>query len=178
MYSTGLYSNDLVFKLDTDKPPELGEYYFYLNKEANSFFKEGDSKTYQFLMDNKFLTDKNLLSVWIEGNGLAARALLHHSHKQACYHCIRHYEQDGKLLAIKNNPGVILNGGCRTPYVTYPVMAAVEAANLGATMTLDWANDVLEPSFRTRLIDTSKELETFDCNPTPHPKCPVCNPST
>ena len=60
MYSTGLYSNDLVFKLDTDKPPELGEYYFYLNKEANSFFKEGDSKTYQFLMDNKFLTDKNL----------------------------------------------------------------------------------------------------------------------
>ena len=124
------------------------------------------------------LTDKNLLSVWIEGNGLAARALLHHSHKQACYHCIRHYEQDGKLLAIKNNPGVILNGGCRTPYVTYPVMAAVEAANLGATMTLDWANDILEPSFRTRLIDTSKELETFDCNPTPHPKCPVCNPST
>ena len=124
------------------------------------------------------LSGKTLLSLWIEGNGLAARGLLHHRSGGACYHCIRHYELEGKLLSIKNNPGIILSGGCRTPYVTYPVMAAIEAANLGAMMVLDWANNIYEPSFRTRLIDFSQELETTDCNPVSHPNCPICNLNT
>ena len=60
MNSTGFYSNDLVFKLNIDKSPELGEYHFYLDKEPVSFFTEGTSKQWKFLLDNKFLTDKNL----------------------------------------------------------------------------------------------------------------------
>lgn len=124
------------------------------------------------------LSSKTLLSIWIEGNGLAARGLLHHRNGGACYHCIRHYELEGKLLSIKNNPGIIISGGCRTPYVTYPVMAAVEAANLGAMMVHDWANNIYEPSFRTRPISCSQNLETTDCNPVSHPNCPICNPNT
>ncbi len=119
--------------------------------------------------------NKPLLSVWIEGNGLAARGLLKVKPDQACYHCIRHYELEGKLLAVQDEMGVVLSGGCRSSYVTYPVNVAVQAACLGVEMTLDWKNGKITPALRTRLIDYQRELQTHDCDPKPHKNCLACN---
>lgn len=123
------------------------------------------------------LKSKPMLSIWIEGNGWAARGLLRTKANQACYHCIRQYEMQDKFLAIKNDPHISLRGGCRTAYVTYSVTAAMLTACLGADMVLDWANDRFTPSLRTRLIDQEKELQTNDCSPSPHPNCQACNPA-
>ena len=123
------------------------------------------------------LRSKAMLSVWIEGNGWAARGLLRTNPNQACYHCIRQYEMQGKLQAIKNDSHVTLQGGCRTAYVTYSVTAAMLTACLGADMVLDWANNRFTPSLRTRLINQEKELQTNDCSPPPHPNCRACNPA-
>lgn len=122
------------------------------------------------------LKEKALLSVWVEGNGVAVRGLLRTNVKQACYHCIRQYEMENRLLAVKSGGSLVLKGSCRSPYVTYPITAAVQAACLGADMVLNWANGKFEPSLRTRLIDSDSELGSSDCTPDPHHNCRLCNP--
>lgn len=122
------------------------------------------------------LRKKPLLSLWIEGNGWAVRGLLHTDTIQACYHCIRQYELTGELLAVQNSQQIVLRGGCRNQYVTYSISVAVQAACLGADMAVDWVNNKIEPTLRTRLTDFSKKLKTLDCTPAPHPNCRLCNP--
>ena len=158
----------------------------YLEKDATklSFF---DLEKFDLVIDAtgeeaignhlcSLLRSKPLLSLWIEGNGWAVRGLLRTKSTQACYHCIRQYELEDKLLAVQNPQKLVLHGGCRSQYVTYPISVAVQAACLGTDMAIDWANNIVNPTLRTRLTDSSKILNTSDFTPEPHPNCPLCNP--
>lgn len=116
-----------------------------------------------------------MLSVWIDGPGTAVRGLLWDRGATACYRCLYHHSQDRRYQAVPGGaPSVMAGQGCEGMYVPFPASVSVQAASLGADMVLGWVNEKLEDKLQTRLLDTSLSLETPDCTPEPHAKCPVC----
>lgn len=117
-----------------------------------------------------------MLSVWIEGPGTAVRALLRTNESGACYRCLWHSHKRGELRSTFDPIPTILAGhGCEGLYVPFPASVSVQAASLGAEMTLDWVNGVYSPALRTRLIDHTHQLATPDCDPLRDWECPVCS---
>lgn len=117
-----------------------------------------------------------MLSVWIEGPGTAVRALLRTNASGACHRCLWHSNKRGELRSTLDPlPAVLAGHGCEGLYVPFPASVSVNAASLGAEMTLDWVNDVYSPALRTRLIDRVQQLATPDCDPLRDRECPLCN---
>lgn len=116
-----------------------------------------------------------MLSVWVEGPGTAVRGLFWDRGATACYRCLYHHAQDRRYRAVPGGaPSVMAGQGCEGMYVPFPASVSVQAASLGADMTMEWVNGKLGDKLQTRLLDKSLSLETPDCNPEPHAKCPVC----
>ncbi|WP_287470326.1 ThiF family adenylyltransferase [Hydrogenophaga sp.] len=119
--------------------------------------------------------DAAMLSVWVEGPGIAARALLRHSAESACYRCLVDANRRGELLVLNQPTPVVLAGqGCEGLYVPFPATASVQAASLATELTLDWANGRQSPGLRTRLLHPDYELATHDCDLLPRVGCVVC----
>lgn len=117
-----------------------------------------------------------MLSVWIEGPGIAIRALLHTKRTSACYRCLCESNRRGLLSTILGTmPTMMAGQGCEGLYVPFPASVSVQAASLGVEMAIAWANDAVSPSLRTKLIDTKYELSTPDCDPRRMENCPACN---
>ncbi|QNU62788.1 ThiF family adenylyltransferase [Vreelandella titanicae] len=117
-----------------------------------------------------------MLSVWIEGPGTAVRALLRMNASGACYRCLWHSNGREELRSTVDPLSSILEGhGCEGLYVPFPASVSVHAASLGAEMALDWVNGVYSPALRTRLIDSSQQLATPDCDPLRDWECPLCS---
>lgn len=117
-----------------------------------------------------------MLSVWIEGPGTAVRALLRANAFSACYRCLWHSQRRGELRSTLDPISTILAGhGCEGLYVPFPASVSVQAASLGAEMTLDWINGVHSAALRTRLIDQTHQLGVPDCDPLQDQDCPICN---
>jgi len=123
-----------------------------------------------------YLLPTPTLSVWIEGPGTAVRALLRTNVSGACYRCLWHSNMRGELRSTVNLlPAILAGHGCEGLYVPFPASVSVQAASLGAEMTLDWVNGVFSPALRTRLVDRSQQIATPDCDPLLDRECPVCN---
>ncbi|CAN0184000.1 unnamed protein product [Ectocarpus sp. 12 AP-2014] len=117
-----------------------------------------------------------MLSVWIEGPGTAVRALLRINALGACYRCLWHSNGREELRSTLDPlPAVLAGHGCEGLYVPFPASVSVHAASLGAEMALDWVNGVYSPALRTRLIDSSQQLATPDCDPLRDWECPLCS---
>lgn len=115
------------------------------------------------------------LHVWIEGAGVAVRGLFKESKTQACFRCLTSLEKGGQYRSVDGEVPLIQAGqGCEGLYVPFPAYISVQAASLGAEMTLDWANSIHEPALRTRLVDSHFKLATPDCNLMAQPECPAC----
>lgn len=124
---------------------------------------------------SKVKTLSPMLSVWIEGPGTAVRGLFWDRGETACYRCLYHHAQDGRYQAVSGGvPSVMAGQGCEGIYVPFPASVSVQAASLGAEMALGWVSEELDDKLQTRLLDKSLMLETPDCNPELHAKCPVC----
>lgn len=135
----------------------------------------GEESLGHWLCDN-YLQRTSMLSVWIEGPGIAVRALLRESNSGACFRCLWHKNKKGELHSITEKlPEKFSDQGCDGLYVPFPASVSVHAASLGAELALDWANDVTSPSLRTRLIDRNYHLATHDCDPTQDEDCPICS---
>ena len=122
-----------------------------------------------------YLQDTPMLSVWIEGAGIAVRALIRINNSGACYRCL--YESNRKELlktVVGYLPTVLAGQGCEGLYVPFPASVSVQAASLGAEMALNWANNVYSPALRTKLIDQNYQLATPDCDPPRNMDCPAC----
>lgn len=123
-----------------------------------------------------YLSSVPMISVWIEGPGSAVRALLRANSAGACYRCLWQSNRKGKLCALVGSTPIVLAGhGCEGLYVPFPASVSVQAAGLGAEMVLDWANEILSPALRTKLIDTTRQLATPDCDPPKSTECPACS---
>ena len=117
-----------------------------------------------------------MLSVWIEGPGTAVRGLLRMNASSACYRCLWHSNGRKELRStVDPLPSILEGHGCEGLYVPFPASVSVHAASLGAEMALDWVNSVSSPTLRTRLIDSSQQLATPDCDPLRDWECPLCS---
>lgn len=116
-----------------------------------------------------------VLSVWIEGAGLAVRALLRSHPAGACHRCLTDYVRSGEYMVLDTPTPIVLKGhGCEGLYVPFPATVSVQAASLAVEMALAWANGTAEPTLRTRLLETGRTLATSDCSPPARPGCPAC----
>ncbi|WP_369919854.1 ThiF family adenylyltransferase [Marinomonas polaris] len=118
----------------------------------------------------------HMLSIWIEGPGIAVRALLRTNTSGACFRCLFHSNRRRELCSTLDPIPTILAGhGCEGLYVPFPASVSVQAASLGAEVINDWVNDKYSPALRTKLIDSEKQLATPDCDPLRDKECPICN---
>lgn len=118
----------------------------------------------------------HMLSIWIEGPGIAVRALLRTNTSGACLRCLFHSNRRRELCSTLDPIPTILAGhGCEGLYVPFPASVSVQAASLGAEVINDWVNDKYSPALRTKLIDSEKQLATPDCDPLRDKECPICN---
>lgn len=116
-----------------------------------------------------------MLSVWVEGPGVAIRALLHTKATGACYRCLCDANRKGQFTTIVGAMPILMAGqGCEGLYVPFPASVSVQAASLGGEMALAWANNRVSPSLRTKLIDTNYQLATPDCDPPRMEECVAC----
>lgn len=124
----------------------------------------------------RYLKSTSMLSVWIEGPGVAVRALLHTTSEGACFRCLYEANKKGSFqTVIGNMPKLMAGHGCEGLYVPFPATVSVQAASLGAEIVMNWANNLHSPSLQTRLIDNSFQLATENCDPPKQKNCPACS---
>lgn len=117
-----------------------------------------------------------VLSVWVEGAGVAVRALLKAHSTGACHRCLSDYVRLGQFTILDSPTPTVLKGhGCEGLYVPFPATVSVQAASLAVDMAHAWANGSTEPALRTRLLDTASTLATPDCSPPSRTGCPACS---
>lgn len=117
------------------------------------------------------------LFVWLEGNGVAAQAILTGLPDTACYRCLQPqysvqsiYSPLGEGYKMSEEPAT-----CgEAPYVPYGVAASSIAAGLAAQMVCDWANEKNSPTLRTIRVDHSNTRDIADQTPKPVDRCPAC----
>lgn len=116
------------------------------------------------------------LHVWLEGNGVAARALLVDDPTFACLDCLT--QADGKerfRILQPDHPAALTPANCgEGAYFAYGPGASGIASGLGVQMTLDWAAGAPSPRFRTIRINEAATFQTKDQNPTKLSGCRVC----
>lgn len=116
------------------------------------------------------------LTTWIEGPGVAVRALLRDAPEQGCTRCMS--KAHGQLLfpVLEGAlPEELAGHGCESLYVPFPATVSVQAACLAADMFSDWLSGNPAPRLRTVITRRgfSKALEDTDV-----PRlgsCPACN---
>lgn len=124
----------------------------------------------------QYLKSTTMLSVWIDGPGVAVRALLHKNSEGACFRCLYEANKNGLFqTVIGSMPNLMAGHGCEGLYVPFPATVSVQAASLGAEMVMNWANNSHTPSLQTRLIDNNFQLATVNCDPPKQKNCPACN---
>lgn len=64
--------------------------------------------------------------------------------------------------------------GCEGLYVPFPAAASVQAAALAMEMVQAWLDGAEAPSFRTRVLDQSRQIHFQDCTPLRYEGCPAC----
>lgn len=117
-----------------------------------------------------------ILSVWVEGAGLAVRALLRTHPAGACHRCISDHVRSGQFMVFDAPTPTVLKGhGCEGLYVPFPATVSVQAASLAVEMMQAWANGTTEPTLRTRLLEPGRTLATPDCSPPAFNGCPACS---
>lgn len=116
------------------------------------------------------------LSAWIEGPGVAVRALLHPKMESACYHCLTMHNLDGNYNStVRPIPQLFSGQGCEQEYVPFPATVSIHAACLACELALDWVNDNATKTLRTRVLNSEFEIATVDCTLDKRTDCPACN---
>ncbi|MBC3489405.1 ThiF family adenylyltransferase [Pseudomonas taiwanensis] len=117
-----------------------------------------------------------MLSIWIEGPGIAVRGLIKVPGPSACYRCLCNHQREGGLPTVNGEMPVLRAGhGCEGLYVPFPATVSLQAAALGSEMALAWINNVESPSLRTKITDSAYELATPDCDVLKAEGCPACS---
>lgn len=115
-----------------------------------------------------------VLSVWIEGPGVAVRTLLRKP-QGGCYRCLWQFTRRGEFCSTTEPlPNILAGHGCEGLYVPFSASASIQAASLGLDAALDWANDIISPALRTRVLDRDFAQAAPDGELPIEPDCPAC----
>jgi len=116
------------------------------------------------------------LNVWIEGPGVAARALIRRTTQEACIQCLTQLVRQGEYAStVEDMPKVYAGQGCESEYVPFPASVSMQAACLATEMVMDWAAGKEAPALRTQVVDRTFTKSTPDCTPSKLGDCPACS---
>ncbi len=120
--------------------------------------------------------DATQLSVWIEGPGVAVRALLQSERGDGCYHCLTMHNLEGNLIStVEPMPLLFAGQGCEQEFVPFPATVSIHAACLACELIMDWINGKTKSTLRTKVLNSNFQLATPDCTLTKRTDCPACN---
>lgn len=123
----------------------------------------------------KYAEKVPFLAAWVEGAGAAVRALMKGKPELACARCVSQPPLKDQYRVFDVPPEVIMRGhGCEGLYVPFPASASVQAAALAMEMVQAWLDGAETPSFRTRVLDQTREVNFKDCSPQRYEGCPAC----
>lgn len=123
----------------------------------------------------KYADKVPFLSAWVEGAGVAVRALMKSKPQQACARCVSQPPLRDQYRVFDVPPEVITKGhGCEGLYVPFAASTSVQAAALAMEMVQAWLDGADSPSFRTRVFDQSRQVHFKDCSPQRYNGCPAC----
>lgn len=116
-----------------------------------------------------------MLTIWVEGPGVAVRALLRDSPLAACTRCLLSLERRPLYPAIEGEMPVRLAGhGCESLYVPFPASASVQAACLAVNILTAWSGGNPTARLRTHVLDGHFCKGTPDHDPLVTTGCPAC----
>lgn len=124
----------------------------------------------------KYASHTPMLAAWIEGAGLAVRALLKAQAEHACPRCVSRPPLRDQYRVFEEPVETIQRGhGCEGLYVPFPATVSVQAAALAMELVQAWIDEKPSHSFRTRVIDNSRPVHCGDCTPARFEGCPACS---
>jgi molybdopterin/thiamine biosynthesis adenylyltransferase len=116
-----------------------------------------------------------LLTVWIEGPGVAVRGVMRANERGGCFRCLCDANRVGLLQTVEGEmPKLLAGQGCEGLYVPFPATVSLQAAALGAEMVSSWVNNDDAPTLRTRVLDSQFQSATPDCSLLKQSECPAC----
>lgn len=116
-----------------------------------------------------------ILTVWVEGPGVAVRGLLRDTVECACIRCLSELQR-APLYPVVNEPVPLeLAGhGCEGLYVPFPASVSIQAACLAAEMVTDWTGGTPGPRLRTRVTRPGFTQAAPDADVARRHTCPAC----
>ena len=116
------------------------------------------------------------LSVWIEGPGVAVRALFRDNAEAACTRCIID-AQRLSLYPVVNEPVPmdLAGHGCESLYVPFPASVSLQAACLAIEMVNSWVANQPSPRLRTKVTRNGYSQAAPDGDPVRQPSCAACH---
>lgn len=121
-------------------------------------------------------TSTSQLCVWIEGPGVAVRALIRRNGYEACIQCLSRHMREGAYAAtVEGVPRVYAGQGCENEYVPFPASVSVHAACLACEMVMDWSAGANSPALQTRVVSRTFTANLEDCTPPKFSDCPACS---
>ena len=115
-------------------------------------------------------------TVWVEGPGVAVRALLRDTEAAGCMRCMSAGHGHQLFPVIEGAmPDELAGHGCESLYVPFPATASVRAACLAADMVSDWFNGVASPRLQTDIMRRGFNKATEDTDVPKRDTCPACS---
>ncbi|CAL62340.1 Conserved hypothetical protein [Herminiimonas arsenicoxydans] len=116
------------------------------------------------------------LSVWVEGPGVAVRALFRDTTQAACTRCLSDTHRTS-LYPVVNEPvpSELAGHGCESLYVPFPASVSVQAACLAIEMAISWVANQPSPRLRTRVTRHGFSQAEPDGDPVRQPTCAACH---
>lgn len=116
------------------------------------------------------------LNVWIEGPGVAVRALIRREEGEACVQCLTRLLRKGEYSStVEDMPKVYAGQGCESEYVPFPASVSIQAACLAFDMVMDWSAGVATPALQTRVLNQEFTKKQADCDVPRQSECPACS---
>lgn len=116
------------------------------------------------------------LTTWVEGPGVAVRALLRDSQARGCTRCM--YKAHGEqLFPVVQGvmPDELAGHGCESLYVPFPATVSIQAACLATDLISDWLAGNPAPRLRTALTRRGFTKATEDTDVPRRENCPACS---
>ncbi len=116
------------------------------------------------------------LHVWLEGNGVAARALLVDDPAFGCLDCLTQADGKERFRVLQpEHPAALVPANCgEGAYFAYGPGPSGIASGMGVQMALDWVAGTPSPRLRTIRINETATFQTKDQNLTKLAGCRVC----
>ncbi len=116
-----------------------------------------------------------ILTVWVEGPGVAVRGLLRDTVECACTRCLSDLHRVPQYSVVNEAIPLEFSGhGCEGLYVPFPASVSVQAACLAAEMVTDWTGGTPSPRLRTRVTRPGFTQAALDADVARRHACPAC----